>query len=262
MNYQECAELIAGKRGGYKGRYKLKHETWVVQEQVKDSEGEVRDEYVVRLFDKPIMRYFPDGVIQLDSCGYRTVTTKQRFNQYLEDWSVYQERSIWYVVKHTPGVTYGKAPRFAFQDGMRLYPLGFVEGAGPDPDELRALDKKIVKYAHAYVEALFDGKVPAPSQGDCWFCALRTDRNGKTLGEATGDTEHLLSHMEEPYYVPSMLDNAMGEFPGNVSRAARWAVGRLWYPQHGNPVGFQDIAKEQLRSVLRKYLRRKLGLAS
>ncbi len=104
--------------------------------------------------------------------------------------------------------------------------------------------------------------MPAPSQGDCWFCVLRTNRDDKTLGDATGDTEHLLSHMQEPCYVPSLLVNAMNEIP--VSRAAGWRISELWYPGASPSVhmSWDSFLKDQLRRSLRRYLRRRLGLAS
>jgi hypothetical protein len=263
MNYQECAELIESKRkwaetdlgrGGDPTWRWLKNETRLIKQD---------DEYIVELFGNDIMVYRPDGSIVLDSCGWRTVTTKQRFNEYLgREWGVYQSKSIWYVDHFEPGRKRNWDEfDYVFEDGMILCPDGSVEGEGEDPQALQKLNRRVVKYTRDYIAALFNGDVPAPSRGDCWMCSLVTD-GGRPLGDACND-DHLHSHMEERYYVPSLLINAVNEYDGNVSQAARWALADFWQPGGERRADFlYGIAKEQLRSVLRKYMRRRLGLAS
>jgi hypothetical protein len=45
--------------------------------------------------------------------------------------------------------------------------------------------------------------------GDCWFCLLRTTETNESLGEVTGDPEHLREHVAEGYVMLSLLLNAI-----------------------------------------------------
>lgn len=74
---------------------------------------------------------------------------------------------------------------------------------------------------------------------------------------SSGTDEHLLYHMEEPYYVPRLLVNAMEE--GGVSPWARMYVQEIW---NGDPVFDDrgDIATTQIRKAIRKYCLKRLGM--
>jgi hypothetical protein len=142
--------------------------------------------------------------------------------------------------------------------------------------------KKANKYVKAFINSLADGKVPAPSGRDCWYCLMRevaaniqtgtlhkdgslTNQanvghglNGRTLGEVAG-SDHILDHIEENYFVPSMLLRAIDVFP--VSKVAKYWLSNVW---NGNnePEFFCDFAKKQLASSLRRYIRQQLKLAA
>ena len=52
------------------------------------------------LHDHAIVLFFADGTIVLNSCGYRTVTAKDRINRCLPwPWLLYQENSRWYLTQ-------------------------------------------------------------------------------------------------------------------------------------------------------------------
>jgi hypothetical protein len=53
-----------------------------------------------------------------------------------------------------------------------------------------------------------NGELELPSGGDCWHCSMVTE-DGESLGDATGDIDHIVSHIAEDYYVPSLLFNAL-----------------------------------------------------
>ncbi len=76
---------------------------------------------------------------------------------------------------------------------------------------------QIRQYAEKFIKALKAGEVPLPSGGDCWFCLMGNDE-GKTWGEVSGDTSHLVEHIEEDYFVPSLLVRAV-EKHGPTPRA-------------------------------------------
>lgn len=211
--------------------------------------------------------YWPGGIVIIDTEGWHTSTTKERLNCYLpERFHVYQEDSIWYLERTKTG-WWSKYNRWVFADGMKILPDGTIEGAGPPVEELKALNKEILKYSRDYIKALFAGKVGKPSNGDCWDCLLRT-QTGRTMGEM-GKGSHLLSHFEEKYYVPSLLVRAIEIFP--VSRITKQVLSDIWgmcesQKLYGQLKKMDTIWDHhvscELRSALRRYLRRQLGLAS
>jgi len=208
-----------------------------------------------------IITYQPSGSVIIDTQGWHTSTTKDRLNNHLPiEFYIWQHDSVWYINKKNQ-------PHLVFADGIRILPDGTIRGVGPPIEELKKLNKEILKYSRNYIEALFAGKVRKPGPGDCWDCSMRihsTLTDGRSLGEMTR-TDHLLSHFDEQYYVPSLLVRAIEVFP--VSQAAKWALEGLWgVPNPAQTTGYygfaEGVAKQQLRSSLRRYLRRQLGLAS
>lgn len=133
------------------------------------------------------------------------------------------------------------------------------------------LKRKIAAFTKGYMAAFMAGDVPAPSGGDCWFCLMTvTNGNGagKGLGEASHDTDHILSHIEQKYYVPSLLNRAVKRFP--VSQAANHCIAAMWSkevpPEYATMSridimgGFKDIAHEQLQKSLKRYINEQLGM--
>lgn len=92
---------------GNKQERKLANNTLIVRG-AEDSIGVV-------LHRTTIVRYYPDGRIQLDSGGWRTVTTKQRINQLLPyPWRLDQTKYEWHVRDIR------SQESFEFEDGMML----------------------------------------------------------------------------------------------------------------------------------------------
>jgi len=216
--------------------------------------------------DTDIITYQPDGNVIIDTDGWHTKTTKDRLNNHLPWGSrVYQKDSIWYLWQGCGAcwspyqANHEQDKHLVFADGIKILPDRTIQGAGPPADKLKKLNKAITKYTRDYISALFAGKVPKPSSGDCWFCLLKS-QNGETMGEAFRDQDHLLSHFEEKYYVPSLLVRAIELYP--TSRYAMWGLGYLWGELEHGKTCVDDLTKRQLRSSLRRYLRRQLGLAS
>jgi len=138
----------------------------------------------------------------------------------LEGWKA--ERKIQYRARRD----YLKAERewwtrnyIPFYDGIKVDSEGYaprLRADGPSPAKLRRYEAavkqmkaRIDKYAKEYIDALREG-MPMPGSGDCWFCAM-TAENGQPLGDATGNHDHLINHMEDDYYVPSLAVNAIRE---------------------------------------------------
>jgi len=64
-----------------------------------------------------------------------------------------------------------------------------------------------IQKINKFVKLITAKNLKPPSQGDCWFCLMHT-QDGKSLGEATGDKSHLISHIREGYVMGSLIVNA------------------------------------------------------
>jgi hypothetical protein len=240
MTYESAKEMLKGRDSK-----KLCNNTYLKDHQ---------DHISVILHETKIIRFLEDGRIILGSGGWRTVTTKDRMNKYLPDpWHIWQERSIWYVVAGYHGTGY---TRWVYEDNCVLKPNGEVTGAclyDLEKEKETAKEiKGINKYAKDYIVALAEGKVPAPDQGDCFFCQFMKSKGGH---------DHIRSHMEEKYYVPSLLMNALDMFP--VSIAATTYLSAIWNNRddfHSDWIS--GIAHKQLEKSLQRYIKRQLDYSA
>jgi hypothetical protein len=82
-NYVEAAQYLAGRDS-----VKLGNNTWLES---------FSDGIAVRLHATRIVLFHEDGRVTLHSGGYRTVTTKDRVNQFIKG-RVYQKNHVWYYV--------------------------------------------------------------------------------------------------------------------------------------------------------------------
>jgi hypothetical protein len=265
MNYSTANDRLSGRNSE---RRKVDNNTYLERRQ----EGKI----AIRLHSTDIIIFHPSGDIELNTGGWQTVTTKDRLNEFLPGWRVWSNKGVWYV-----GIN---GNTFPYADGMILHEDGTVDGQGEDPSGVAKLKRRIAKFAKEYMEAFVRGEVPAPSGGDCWYCCMRTEKvdtvpmgtgfakvanhpsaNGKgaTLGEAFGDVGHLQSHMEEKYYVPSLLANAIQRF--RVSPAAMWLVGSKW-DSNADPATRESafraglMCRDQLQRSLRRYITEQFGM--
>jgi hypothetical protein len=161
----------------------------------------------VKLHDTDVLTFTPEYV-EYDTGGWRTMVTKERQNGY-GPLTLFSQKGVWYL-----GEYHGlKMPYF---DGIRVRYDGTVLNGKENPvtedtvKESANLKCKINKYANDFVKLMENEGIPAPGGGDCWYCLMQTE-NGSSLGDAIDDTDHLLSHIEEKYYVPSLVFNAVRE---------------------------------------------------
>ncbi len=205
----------------------------------------------IRYHHTDIITYHPNGDIILNTDGWLTSTTKERMG-YLNEtgYSIQQVNKIWYLVNRLTG------QKWTYQDGITIHPNGEVSENGTDPQKLLKVDKQIKKYIEGYIKALFDSQISQPGPGDCWGCLMKDVKTGKTVM----GTDHLLSHFEEKYYVPSLLMNAIEVFP--VSIAAKSSIGYYLKYHDQKCESFDNIARIQIKSSLRRYLRRQLGMVA
>lgn len=203
-------------------------------------------EVIVRLHNTDILTFFPNGRVIVNTGGYRSNTTKSRINEFLPvDFPrLYQARGLWFWAQ-------GDNSPIPFSDNDLLSSRGRVKTrAGKTEAQTRAarLTKQINAYADKCAQAV---PLPMPSGGDDWFSALRTE-DGKTLGEAFDNTEHLESNMRESYIVPSLVLRALEKAgAGDAIKAATF----------GRFPAFEGCARSIVKSAVRRYLKGRFKLA-
>jgi len=193
-------------------------------------DGDLINEFL-RYQDTDVINWRPDGSVILQSGGYRTVTTKARFNEHLDGIQVWQTRGVWYI-KTLAGT-------FEYYDGIEVRPGGIILDAGSvESDRVKDYTKRI----NAYCKLITDDNLPQPDGGDCWMC-LMFDRDK----DRVGNVDHLESHMDEGYVHGSILVNAM--------RAAGYRDERiaLWYHMKDSSM---------FRRAVRKYLKSQFGIGN
>lgn len=191
MDYQEFEEYL-GKKTERPMPKSLSYRNHTRLVRVSD------DAIAIRQHETEIVTLHRDNTYELNSGGWRTVTTKARMNEFTP-FRIFSKRGVWYVGPSWYDTT-------EFFDGIMLTSDGKVLNP-PDPKiiEARKAERKemlalINKYVKGYVNELKQG-MPTPDAGDCWLCSMFHD-----------DSEsHFLSHFEEEYYVPSLAVNALRE---------------------------------------------------
>lgn len=148
----------------------------------------------IRLHDTDVVTFLPSGEVQLNSGGWRTVTTKERINQFANT-RMYQEKGVWYVGGSV------------FYDNMVLKNGKARKVLKPNLPAIEKMKKKIAKF----VALITKDNLPVPSGGDCWLCCL-VDKDGVPWGDQRPDNhDHLHQHLKEKYLHGSLLVNAMRE---------------------------------------------------
>lgn len=80
------------------------------------------------------------------------------------------------------------------------------------------------------------------------------------IGDKFNDTSHLVSHMEDGYYVPSLVTNALEE----ANYGDMWGY-ELMYTLAGSDrmffKGDDRYFNTTIRKVIRKYMQKRFGLS-
>lgn len=104
--------------GRCQARRKIANSTWL--ERFGNDIG-------VRLHNTVVVLFKSDGSITLDSGGWKTVTTKDRMNNYSPPFNVFSSRGVWMVSKYNGSNT------VPFADGIICNAEGEWSGIGTDP---------------------------------------------------------------------------------------------------------------------------------
>ena len=244
-NYnQACEKLGRMKDGSFRPSRKIDYHTYLKLRE--------RGVIAVLLHSTDIVKFYPDGTIVYNSGGWKTVTTRDRMNKF-GPLSVWSDRGVWYVSNVS---TWEGRDRHTFADGLAYRPeTGEFKNVGPDPKKTIELRKRVVKYAKAFMAAFEKGDVPEPRLCDCMFCS-RFERAGSRNGD------HILSHIEESYFVSSLLVNAMEEFGASIAErdiiSQRWQGATSVFESHDRG----DHFLRHIEKYIKRYCYRRLGLAA
>lgn len=231
MNYTRALVKLAGRE-----RRKLENNTYL------EKRG---DSIAVKLHKTDVVTLNPDGSSVYSSGGWRTVTTKDRINTY-GDISISQVKGQW-IVNNT----------HLFADGMKL-DGGVISNAptySKTAQKENAKHKRVIKtYVESFIEALINGKVHAPSGGDCWGCLMVTKDGERPLGR-----DCIKQHIKDKYFVPSLIVRAADRF--GMSPYVRGLIGEIW--QGKTLEGFYvDVLRRDLGRCLYRLIKENYGMAS
>jgi hypothetical protein len=209
MTYEQAqqqykkARIINGEK-----RKKLSNNTYLL----KDGE-----QYCVRLHNTIVVRIFPDNTYVLNSGGWQTRTTKERINNFSPA-NIYQRNKIWF---------FSNGEEFfdnviITNDETVINPLPKKEKT-----DLHAKRKQLTKMINDYIKGFWLAAkcdlIGYPSSGDCWYCNLVTE-DGQSMGDATNNHSHLIEHMKEFSFVPSLLYNAFKESHQNPDSVYQFTI--------------------------------------
>jgi hypothetical protein len=191
-----------------------------------------KGETIIRLHGTDIVRLKKDGRAVLNSGGWKTITTKDRINDHMpKGFYLRSEKGQWFV----NGVP--------FFDGMSIPDDVTTPKRKSESAERRdaALRKQIKTFV---CDVPLKGPFPIPGAGDCWLCAMKT-QEGKTLGDSSGDVDHIREHIKERYLHGSLIVNAL-----------------TWAGYKNPQMIFQMGLGDNIRRALKRYLYRQCGLVS
>ncbi len=157
----------------------------------------------IQLHGSTVVLMRDDGTFTLDSCGFKTVTTKDRINKFSPA-RVYAKNGLWYVQKANQS--------FPFLDGMQVTSEGYpVDVENPEVTRKREslkrqLDKDITRFINGFHDYWIKQGLPKDdaglqevTAGDCFMCKFQFG----------GAADHILGHIAENYYVYSLFMNAL-----------------------------------------------------
>lgn len=253
-SYNELAKFI--KSGRSKIERKVENNTTA---RFKGGETDEKDNIIVRLHETDIATITHSTMI-LNSGGYKTQTTKDRLNKIIYyPLRIIQEEGIWFIA-----TGYNDLFKTPFRDNILIY----ENNGSPYIRELRSdntnllhdikLRKAIKKYAKGFITALVSGEVYKPDNGDCWYCLMRCTHNNVPLGEETNNIDHLESHIDENYFVPSLFYRACEVYP--MCNFANGTIYQLWYTKDKISDWQKDILQRDGYKSLVKYLYMQFGL--
>ena len=208
----------------------------------------------------PVVIYHRNGQVELNTGGWYSVTTKQRFGEYSPA-RVYSTNGVWYVFG--PSHDWDAAPSSEYYDGIKVR----ADGTPIKPllrnktvIYKRALDRLTCRYIKEFVADAKANGLKNPDGCDCWICMLAAPKTGDggpyfgtkltaPIGEEGVD--HILKHIAEKYYVPRLLWNAVMLNCRDEERAGRY-WGSMRYDVEHRDHGGCELMERALRGYFKR----------
>jgi len=262
--YSDWIKFIdEGRVNKLRERRRPARNTWAIKTRFRGKQVDC-NAVAIRFHNTDIITITEQNDVILNSGGWRTVSTKDRLNRFTpRSMDIWQDQKIWWVTvgrMDTEGVT------VPYADGITISIDGEITGEGNDPKRLLALDKRIRSYAKSFIKKFFNGGIPKPSQADCFFCSHVDVKTNRPVYEAKnqGGLSCILSHIDEGYYVPSLLYQAITHSRALMSPFAKGVVHEIW--NEGKTFepdrGMHGIGRDQIYKSLVRYLRLQCGIAT
>lgn len=250
----------------------------------------------IKLHNTDVLTFFENDSIQLNTDGWKTVTTKDRINRFLPDGMyVYSERSVWYFRLGN----WNEGTRYLYEDYMIITHDRHITDANgkaikehspAQEKKKRNQLRKVDNYIKKFMAKLESGKLPAPGAGDCWYCQAF---NGQPIAEkmhkgevingqielkpmtdkANIPTDHIQSHIKENYFVPTLLWNAIkSEFydPNGVFGNPNMTYGLAEVDKHNISCWFNpdtehrpfasDMTIRRLKKAMKQFIIKQLNI--
>lgn len=231
MKFREAKKILGNRESK-----KIQYATWL------HNRG---SHFAIRHHETDIIKIYPRKTV-LDTDGWKSRTTKDRLNEYSPG-SIWSVNGIWYASF--------KGKEVVYQDGLTFHVNGAVTGGESVSEAKRQIKLRndVKKYSKAFVRELKNGDIPKPSEMDCFDCGMFD--KGKAPNPADS---HLLLHIKENYFIPSLVRNAVVAFP--VSEVGKAFLYSIWNNAENPYQWAEEIALEQIEKSIRKFLFQKLGL--
>jgi len=228
ITYETAKTLFISAKNKEKGK-KIANNTYIIK--INDHT------YGIKLHDTNVVILYSNGGLILNSSGWKTQTTKDRINYALtpKNLQITSKRGEWYIED------------VLFFDKMEIYNTGDIE-QNPIQQKMEIAKKKVDKMVSAYikgfVEDMMINGLEYPSDGDCWYCRLFK----------SNDVDHLISHMTEKYYVPSLLWNTILE-QGYPNPTLIWDIIKNDLDETTPP--YKKVVPYHAKRALTKYFRKR-----
>lgn len=177
---------------------------------------------VVRYHNTNVITYRPDGSVEYESGGWRTLTTKDRMNAYgAEGWKIWSVKGVWKIGTVDRAVEFVDGIIVRASDNL-TFPKGYDRTGMSAEDANKRVTKMIGKFLKGWAAQVKDDRrLASPGPGDCFGCLFHDAsvnfqaewRDPLTAREPMG-YDHYLEHFEGGYYVPSMLWRACQRYGG------------------------------------------------
>ncbi len=154
-----------------------------------------------------IIKYPNSKTIKVTSGGDESQKIKNILNKYLpsylkSDWKIISEYNQWFLFSKV----WNK--KIVFFDNMQVHitELNDIRILQSDyilsMEEIQERKTDVQKYARSFIDLFMNHKINLPSSLDCFYCVSNIY-----------STQHLIIHIYEKEYVPSLLLNSINENP-------------------------------------------------